>query len=68
MLSFKVIVHWILEKIFKVLTIYGHCGHLGHVTKNLALIGQALSQKKMFEINGHIHVYSPGEGADNPLG
>ena len=22
----------------------------------------------MFENNGHIHVYSPGAGADNPLG
>ena len=24
-------------------------------------------QKKMFENNGYIHVYSPGTGADNPL-
>ena len=24
--------------------------------------------KNMFEYYGHIHVYSPGAGADNPLG
>ena len=24
--------------------------------------------EKMFEYYGHIYVYSPGEGADNPLG
>ena len=36
--------------------------------KNLALIGQAVSVEKMFENGGHIHVYSPGAGADNPLG
>ena len=30
-------------------------------------IGQAFSEK-MFEYYGHIHVYSPGAGADNPLG
>ena len=36
-------------------------------TLNLALIGQAVYEKKMFENNGHIHVYSPGAGADNPL-
>ena len=24
--------------------------------------------EKMFENNGHIHVYSPGTGTDNPLG
>ena len=33
--------------------------------------GQAVSEKKMFEHYGHIHVYSPragaGAGADNPL-
>ena len=28
----------------------------------------AVSEKKMFEYYGHIHVYSPGAGADNPLG
>ena len=31
------------------------------------LIGQVISEK-MFENNGYIHVYSPGAGADNPLG
>ena len=32
------------------------------------LNGQAVSEKKIFEFYGHIHVYSPGERADNPLG
>ena len=68
----------------KILAIYSHGGHLGHVTLtiyinfhcpsyhcstlNLALIGQAVSEQMMFEYYGHIHVYSPGAGADNPLG
>ena len=34
----------------------------------MALIGQAVSKEKMFENNGYVHVYSPGAGADNPLG
>ena len=34
----------------------------------MALIGQVVSEKKLFEYYGHIHVYSPREGADNPLG
>ena len=54
------------EEFLKVFTIYGHGGHLGHVTWtiyiifrspfprrlhiNLALIGQAVSEEKMFEI------------------
>ena len=25
-------------------------------------------EKKIFENGGHLHVYSPGAGADNPLG
>ena len=29
---------------------------------NLALIGQAVSEKKMFEYYGKIHVYCPGVG------
>ena len=53
-----------------VFTIYGHGGHLVHVTwiiyvhigfpfigcfiLNLALIGQAVSEKKIFEYYGHI--------------
>ena len=32
----------------------------------LALIGQVVLE--MFEYYGHIHVYSPQTGADNPLG
>ena len=68
----------------KVFAIYSHGGHLGHVTlttyinfhspfprmlhMKFALIGLAVSEKKMFEYYGHIHVYSPGTGADNPPG
>ena len=33
----------------------------------LALIGQLVSEKKMFENNGYTHVYNPRTGADNPL-
>ena len=63
--------------------IYGHGGHLGHVTwtiyinfrfpfsrrlhMKLALISQMISEK-MFENNGHIHLYRHGAGADNPMG
>ena len=44
-----------------------HGSHLGHVTCtiyinflcNLTLIGQAVSEKKVFENNGHIHAFSP---------
>ena len=66
-----------------VFTIYGHGGHLGHVTWifyihicypfllmlhiNFALIGQAVSEEKMFEYYGDIHVYCPGVGAEEPL-
>ena len=120
--SFQIIGLLVLKKKnFKVLTIYGHGGHLGHVTrtihinfrslfpgrfhikvgfdwprvpeektfeivdgrrrrrrqttdnrnpttKNLGLIGHAVSKKKMFENNGYVHVYSPGAGANNPWG
>ena len=34
---------------------------------NLALIGEAVSEKMMFKNNGHIHIYSPRAGVDNPL-
>ena len=34
----------------------------------LALYGQAFLEKKSFENGGHIHVSSPGTGADNPQG
>ena len=33
----------------------------------LALIGQLVSEKNMFENHGYIHIYSPGTGAENPL-
>ena len=68
----------------KVFTINEHGGHRGHVTCTIyisflsffprrphikfGVIGQAISEKKMFDNNGYIHVYSPGIGADNPLG
>ena len=32
------------------------------------MIGLAVLEKKMFENNGHIHVYNPGAGTDNPIG
>ena len=35
---------------------------------SLALIGKAIPDKKVFEYYGHIHVYSPGTGGDNPRG
>ena len=35
---------------------------------NLVLIGQVVSEKKLFKNKRHIHVYSPVAGADNPLG
>ena len=38
------------------------------LTFNLALIGHAVSETKMFENNGHIHVFSPGAGAEDTLG
>ena len=83
MTSFKIIRLMVLEKTFKVFTIYGRGCHLGHVTRiiyinfcspyasrlhmKFTLICQAVSEK-MFENNGHIHVYSPRAGTDNPLG
>ena len=69
------------EDFLKVFTIYGHGGHLGHVTCNISIsfhphfpirihmkFGQLVSEKEMFENNVYIHVYSPRTGADNPLG
>ena len=35
---------------------------------NLALIGQAVSEKKIFEYYGDLHVYRHGVGSDKPLG
>ena len=34
----------------------------------LALIGRAVSEEKMFEYYGNIHVYCPGVGPYKPLG
>ena len=70
------------EEDFKCFTIYGHGGHLGHVTwtiyinflspfeggstYNLALIGQAVSKGKTFEIvNGRRR--SPDHGYPRSL-
>ena len=64
-------------------TIYERGGHLGHVTCiiyiyflssfprrlhiNLALIGQAVIEKKIFENGGHIQVYiARGQGQTTP--
>ena len=33
-----------------------------------ALIGQAVSEKKIFEYYGDIHLYCPRVGADRPIG
>ena len=40
----------------------------GGTTRNLALIGQEVSEKKMFENGGHIHVYSQGQEQTIPWG
>ena len=63
-----------------VFTIYSHGGHLGYMTWTIYIsfhllfltmlhikVGQVVSEKKIFEYYGRIHVYSPGAGADNPL-
>ena len=72
--SFKIIEILVLKKkSFKGFNLYGHGGHLGHVTWtiyihflppsqkgstwNLALFGQGVSEKKMFGNDGHVHVY-----------
>ena len=34
----------------------------------LALIGQSVTEKKIFDYYGNIHVYFPGVGEDQPLG
>ena len=72
------------EDFFKIFVIYSHGGHLGHVTMTfytnfhslfLRMLHikfgfdcHAVLQKQMFAYFGHIHVYSPGAGAENPLG
>ena len=72
-----------LTIIFFLVTIYGRGGHLGHFTlviyvhvgfpsyrrfvQNLAFIGHAVSEKKVFECHSNKHVYCQGVGADQPL-
>ena len=76
--KFKIIGLLILEKkIFKGFCYHG--GHLGHVTLIIYInfhspflrmnhMLRAVSEKKIFEYYGSIHVYCPGVGADLPLG
>ena len=33
----------------------------------MALIGRAVTEKKMFKNNGHVHAHNLGAGADQPL-
>ena len=72
------------EEFLKVFTINEHGGHLGHVSCTIyinflshsprrlrtkfGIDWPSVSEKKMFDNNGYIHVYIPGTGADNPLG
>ena len=73
-----------MKSFLKVFTIYGRGSHLGRVTWTiyiyfLSAFARRLHIKfgfdwpsgfreKIFEIGGHILIYSPGGGADNPLG
>ena len=66
----------------KVFNINEHGGHLGHdsctifinffptsqggSTRNLALIGLSLSEKKMFDNNDYILYIAPGQGQTTP--
>ena len=70
-------VHWPFgsgEDFKRGLTIYGPDGYLGHVIQipqNFFVPPDSWMfhlEKLTFENNGHIHVYSPCAGADNPLG
>ena len=45
----------------------GHLRHNGATPLNVSLLLLVL-EKKIFENNDHMHVYTPGAGADNPLG
>ena len=72
------------EGFLNVFAIYSHGCHLGHVTMTIYInfhrpfltmlrirFGSDWPSRfrdKMFEYYGHIHVYSPGAGADKPLG
>ena len=71
------------KKIFKGFYHIWAGGHLDHVTCTIyinflshfprrihmkfGIDWPMVSEKKMFENNGHIHVYSPRTGADKPL-
>ena len=58
--SFKFICLVVQKKVVKVLAIYGHGGHLGHVTETIFIKScKVVSEKKMFENNGCIHAFSP---------
>ena len=37
------------------------------LTSNLAMTGQVVSEQKIFEYYGDVHVYCPGVGEDQPL-
>ena len=72
------------KKSFEDFTIYGCGGHLGHVIWTIyinflspfprrlhmkfSLDLRSGFRKKIFANGGHIHVYSPVSGTDNPLG
>ena len=66
-----------------VFTIYRHGGHLGYMTWTIYISfhspfltmlhikfgfdWKVVSEKKIFEYYGHIHVYRPEVGADKPV-
>ena len=63
-----------------VFTIYGRGGHLGHVTWTIYINFLSPFPRRLLmfgfdwpsgfreeENGGHIHVYSPGAGSDDPL-
>ena len=73
--------HRTISSVEEDFTIYGHGGHLGHVTWIIQYINflspfsrrlhmkfgldrQSGFREEDVENNGHIHVYSPGVGAD----
>ena len=68
--------HRTISSVEEDFTIYGHGGHLGHVTwiiqytnflspfhMKFGLDRQSGFREEDVENNGHIHVYSPGAGA-----
>ena len=78
--SFKIIGPLVLEKkIFKGFCYVWSC-NLGHIDinfyspflrmlhMNLALNGKTVSEEKIFEYYGNIHVYCPGVGVNLSLG